>query len=142
MPVRTCIRLEYVTVISYSVSSFSFSTSIFSLFISSFLLFIDRYIDVYAHNVLVTIEGHAKLCDFGASFFYSPTKFETGFPAGFEKVEVQAYGLLVHDLSIRLAGEVEEVSKIKHVLDRIVEMCRSPSVVGRPSFGDIVNMLK
>jgi hypothetical protein len=86
--------------------------------------------------VLVTPKGHAKLCDFGASFFYSASS-----TAGFEKIEVQAYGLLVYDLSVRLAGYEEEVGKCKQILDRIVELCRHPNAAKRPSFSDIVQML-
>eukprot|EP00026_Physarum_polycephalum_P009381 Phypoly_transcript_09502.p1 GENE.Phypoly_transcript_09502~~Phypoly_transcript_09502.p1 ORF type:complete len:444 (+),score=53.84 Phypoly_transcript_09502:52-1383(+) len=95
--------------------------------------------DVYAHNVLVTPEGHAKLCDFGASFFYSRA---SPYGSGFEKMEVQAYGLLVHDLSIRLAGEGEDVAKCKAVLDGIVELCRRPNYPERPTFQEIVNALQ
>jgi hypothetical protein len=84
------------------------------------------------------MEGHAKLCDFGASFFYSCTS-----PIeGFEKMEVQAYGLLVYDLSIRLAGNEEEVQNCKALLDKIVGQCRCLDYHKRPTFQEIVNIFQ
>jgi hypothetical protein len=87
--------------------------------------------------VLVSPEGRAKLCDFGASFFYSINALHS-----FERTEVQAFGLLVRDLSVRVAGgEFERVNKTKAKLDKIVELTCQPNVAARPSFAQLVEMM-
>lgn len=87
--------------------------------------------DIYAHNLLVNPEGHAKLCDFGASFFYSPNS-----PIGFEKIEVQAYGLLIRDLSVRVDDE-----NMRTKLQKVFELCTLDVPANRPSFKEIEVML-
>lgn len=112
----------------------------YALFLSCFLFLILVLLDVYAHNVLVTQEGNAKLCDFGASFFYSPSS-----PFGFEKIEVQAYGLLVHDLASRVADEKEEKGEkrqsVKEKLEEVSTLCLLPVAHERPSFNEIIDLL-
>lgn len=120
-----------------------------------YYIYLTNYtIDVYAHNVLVTQEGNATLCDFGASFFYSRSS-----PRTFEQIEVQAYGLLVHDLAVRVdesltnkemevekekeekEREMEKAKSMKERLQKISACCLLPVASERPTFSDICNLL-
>lgn len=53
--------------------------------------------DVYAHNVMASEEGHATLCDYGASFAY-----HKGGAVPYEAQEVRAFGLMLADMVQRL----------------------------------------
>jgi hypothetical protein len=59
--------------------------------------------DVYAHNILVGEGGTAKLGDFGAAFPYGGAVGLGLEPAGFERLEVRAFAILVDELAERMA---------------------------------------
>lgn len=108
---------------------------------------------MYAHNILVTTDGSATLCDFGASFAY-----ENSHQVFFQAMEVRAFGLFLRDL----VGQVSFESTIKFSLssdlspdmDELPPGCqqlvllkglsdcclREPNL--RPAFSDIVSTLK
>ncbi|KAK9811060.1 hypothetical protein WJX73_010040 [Symbiochloris irregularis] len=63
--------------------------------------------DLYAHNVLADKQGHAVLCDFGASFFYKPED-----TTAFEAQEVRAFGLFLKDINARLDSQNEDYQSL------------------------------
>lgn len=91
---------------------------------------------MYAHNVIVDLEadeGHAILCDFGASFRYPKNS-----GVDFQALEVRAFGLYVQDL-IKHAREGEAVvTKLREMVDG----CLDTDVAKRPTFSKIVKSLQ
>lgn len=92
---------------------------------------------MYAHNVIVDLEGGGKstLCDFGASFFY-PRQQEG--EVDFEALEVRAYGLYLQDLLRHAGGDEATVVEEMQVL---AERCLLPMVSERPRFKEISTVL-
>lgn len=58
--------------------------------------------DLYAHNTLVTAQGHALLGDFGAATVYGTNH---GNKQDIERLEVRAFGHLLQDLVTRVATQ-------------------------------------
>mmetsp|Transcript_12813 Transcript_12813/g.34948 ORF Transcript_12813/g.34948 Transcript_12813/m.34948 type:complete len:601 (+) Transcript_12813:51-1853(+) len=74
--------------------------------------------DVYAHNVLLDRQqGKATLCDFGASFAYKPTEWF------WERMEVRAYGLLLHDMVERIQSPPSQCAPGVQRLQQLVQAC-------------------
>lgn len=110
--------------------------------------------DFYAHNILVDDAGHALLGDFGAACFISETDGSQAL--GLEKIEVRAFGCLLEELLERVDMDPEEVasgvlaksvksssiSTIANELDLLKVRCLSAEVKQRPSFKEIVYLLK
>lgn len=86
---------------------------------------------MYAHNVLVSESGAAKICDFGASFFYPVNS-----TLAFERMEMRAFGLLMQDLITRIMEELPMETK-----QRLVEICNA-ALQKRILFKDVVEQLK
>ena len=111
--------------------------------------------DVYAHNILVSTEGKAVLCDFGASFVYA--SHQRSF---FEAMEIRAFGLFLQDLSaqvrseggkICLPGEAQKFQgkqdgpaqqDILEVLRSVSKWCLCTIPGARPSFTEVVSALE
>lgn len=67
--------------------------------------------DLYAHNILVDPEtGEPKLSDFGASFHYGSSSADA---AKFERLEVRAYGVLLHELLHRCSGNTPQTKRLQ-----------------------------
>jgi hypothetical protein len=59
--------------------------------------------DLYAHNILLGLNGAPKLGDFGATFQYKGTAVAD---EPFERIEVRAFGCLAEEVAARVsAGE-------------------------------------
>lgn len=91
--------------------------------------------DVYAHNVLADEAGNGVLCDYGASFFYSPAH-----PVAWQPMEVRAFGLLLKDLVERLEPDTPE--EAKHALLVMVHACCFSGTTKRPLFAELCHQLE
>lgn len=86
--------------------------------------------DLYAHNTLVDDEGNTLFGDFGAASFYNHSDAKIA-PA-LERIEVSAFGYLLHDL-LGLCSEANEHStiiKLKQLRDASIDA----DVLSRPGF--------
>ncbi|PSC71659.1 kinase [Micractinium conductrix] len=96
--------------------------------------------DVYAHNVMVSEEGHATLCDYGASFPY-----HKGGPVSYEAHEVRAFGLMLADMVRRMdigfQGMEQLLNAQKELLAVVQQCCSGPPAL-RPTFGAVGRRLK
>eukprot|EP00656_Telonema_subtile_P043360 TRINITY_DN49726_c0_g1_i1.p1 TRINITY_DN49726_c0_g1~~TRINITY_DN49726_c0_g1_i1.p1 ORF type:complete len:456 (-),score=77.57 TRINITY_DN49726_c0_g1_i1:92-1459(-) len=88
--------------------------------------------DVFAHNMLVTAEGAAAICDFGASFFYQKSLIDM------ERKEVRAFGILIQDMHSLVSREADSKAtdlvgeKVARILLASQECLQEESK--RPSF--------
>jgi hypothetical protein len=114
--------------------------------------------DVYAHNVLLLEAGlasEATLCDFGAAFGYDSQPLrEAGID--FERLEARGFGLMLRDLSQRvasgaagasasradLAGVAAVDAAVAQALARAADACTQPHVAARPRFADVAAELE
>jgi hypothetical protein len=94
--------------------------------------------DLYAHNTLVSPEGHALLGDFGAATMYDPSNVTTA-PL-LERIEVRAFGILLSELLDR-ASVSNDDSRRLGALRALVNECVSLPTASRPSFERIVQLL-
>ncbi|KAL4857990.1 Plant intracellular Ras-group-related LRR protein 5 [Chlorella vulgaris] len=96
--------------------------------------------DVYAHNVMASEEGHATLCDYGASFAY-----HKGGAVPYEAQEVRAFGLMLADMVQRLDIDfkgMDQVLKAQQDLLSLVQQCVSGPPIRRPTFGAVRRRLR
>lgn len=103
--------------------------------------------DVYAHNIVADEQGNATLLDYGASFLYNRSSSSSSSSVDFERLEIRAYGLFLHDLHQRLRREEEqeeeEAARIRRlILKDVVAQCLSPEVHVRPTFTEVLHILK
>lgn len=87
--------------------------------------------DVYAHNVVVDSQGRATLVDMGAAWGYPQ-----GCSVDFERLEVRAFGLLLHELAQRTQGGVDRE------LGAVAQACLQEQVDGRPCFRELERSLQ
>ena len=88
----------------------------------------------YSHSfpaVCTDAEGHATLCDFGASFLYTP---EPGLHL--EACEVRALGLMLRDLAER-GGP-----RVAWICQDLVPQCCATDVAARPTFKELGNQFE
>lgn len=93
--------------------------------------------DLYAHNILTDVQGHALLTDFGAASFYSCACQDREM---LERIEVRAFGCLMEDLIERVddATAVDQRSKTAlQALRLLMDRCFKDNVLDRPSFVDL-----
>lgn len=88
--------------------------------------------DLYAHNILHDGAGGALLGDFGAASLYDATDRTRA--AGFERLEVRAFGYLLGELLERCEPRT---SAGRHALDTLAVACLNEAIDARPSFGEI-----
>ncbi|UOQ50763.1 leucine-rich repeat-containing protein kinase family protein [Hymenobacter cellulosivorans] len=89
--------------------------------------------DLYAHNILTTPAGAARLSDFGAASFFAPS---SALAPGLQRLEVRAFGCLLEELLAHCeAGEAdaEAFQKLQELQQRCVS---SPGEV-RPLFAEV-----
>ncbi|MCX7206395.1 MAG: leucine-rich repeat-containing protein kinase family protein [Proteobacteria bacterium] len=87
--------------------------------------------DLYAHNILLNIEGKALLGDFGAASFYDSKD------TLLQKIEVRAFACLLEELISRTDGS-------SMILDRLINLqisCAQSHISKRPLFADIRQQL-
>jgi RIO-like serine/threonine protein kinase len=89
--------------------------------------------DVYAHNIMFDDHARPVICDFGASFCYSADADAERF---FERMEVRAYGLFMHDVVARIVGEsgAADGVVVQQQLQQLVQQCLVGSAMQRPLF--------
>ncbi|AOR70732.1 protein kinase [Burkholderia stabilis] len=92
--------------------------------------------DLYAHNILHDGEGGALLGDFGAASLYDVNDRMRG--AGFERLEVRAFGYLLGELLERCEPRAWAG---RHALDALAAACLNEDVDARPSFAEITAAL-
>ncbi|MEA3492610.1 MAG: leucine-rich repeat-containing protein kinase family protein [Campylobacterota bacterium] len=94
--------------------------------------------DLYAHNILVNIEGESMLGDFGASSIYDLSDKEMRF----EPLEVRAFGILLGELLDRSITTNHSQKKSLIALERLKTECIDEEVKSRPLFDEIDKRLK
>jgi hypothetical protein len=92
--------------------------------------------DVYAHNVLFSNDGDAKLCDFGAASMYDPS---LPTEAWREKLDVAGYGHLIEELLQRVVMEKSQ-DALMSTLRELATACLG-DVSHRPTFNAITKVL-
>lgn len=97
--------------------------------------------DLYAHNVLCNLEGHAQLGDFGAASFL-PTS-DAQMSESLQRIEVRAFGILLGELLAHCVELTHEsIQTIKSNLDVLQQQCMQSEVSGRPLFAAIAQELE
>jgi hypothetical protein len=100
--------------------------------------------DVYAHNIMFDDHARPVICDFGASFCYSADADPGRF---FERMEVRAYGLFMHDVVARISGDAGAVdgfqthNSVVQQLQQLVQLCLADSAMQRPRFAQLEQQL-
>ena len=94
--------------------------------------------DIYAHNILVSSEGHCLLTDFGAASVKSPAHFSIEQLKLLEKIEVRAFGCLVDDIMQRLNSQNSAL--IDH-FNQLKQACLEEDIYKRPNFSEIYQYL-
>jgi hypothetical protein len=93
--------------------------------------------DLYGHNILVSAD-HALVSDFGAACIYQGNpSLDTEM---LERIEVQAYGILVHELLAHTAKSTSpQDNETLWALQRLADKSCSANVAARPRFSEIVS---
>jgi hypothetical protein len=89
--------------------------------------------DLYAHNILWAENGDCLLGDFGAAAFYPD--IETG--ARLERIEVQAFGILLGELLACCDASEVEMAELRGLQGRCVQR----EVMARPRFSEVAALL-
>jgi predicted Ser/Thr protein kinase len=96
--------------------------------------------DLYAHNILVTMNGEAYLGDFGAASAYEPMDTEQG--QAWERLEVRAFGCLLEELLERSESTNNEAEKLAvEELQLLKSRCLEFQPLTRPLFPEIYEIL-
>ncbi|MBC7720548.1 MAG: serine/threonine-protein kinase [Pedobacter sp.] len=95
--------------------------------------------DLYAHNTLVDIEANTLFGDFGAASLYDVTEPNTA--TALQQIEVSAFGCLLQDLLAHTMFN-EEHHTAMDVLTTLQQACLQPTVLNRPNFVSIIEILK
>ncbi|WP_201981053.1 leucine-rich repeat-containing protein kinase family protein [Hymenobacter rubidus] len=86
--------------------------------------------DLYAHNILNTIEGNALLGDFGAACFFDAEDAELA--TALQRLEIRAFGCLLEEL----LTHCDEADKAP-ALWELQRRCVQPEVSARPLFAEV-----
>ena len=89
--------------------------------------------DLYAHNILHTVDGDALLSDFGAAAFFDVN--DAAIAQGLEKLEVRALGCLLEEL----AKQCDTTSQLRQLqaLAQLAQECLHETPAKRPSLANI-----
>ncbi len=90
--------------------------------------------DLYAHNILHTVDGDALLSDFGAAAFFDVN--DAAIAQGLEKLEVRALGCLLEELAMQCDGTP------LHALAQLAQECLHETPAKRPSLANICAKLE
>ena len=94
--------------------------------------------DLYAHNILNTIEGNALLGDFGAASFFNSE--ETATAQALQRLEVRAFGCLLEEL-LTHCDEADKAPNAVATLWDLQRRCVTLEVSARPLFAEIERVL-
>jgi hypothetical protein len=95
--------------------------------------------DLYAHNILHTVEGDALLSDFGAAAFFDAN--DTSRAQGLEQLEVRALGCLLEELATQCDATAHE-AHFHHVLTQLAQACMGEEPAQRPRLAQVYDALK
>jgi len=98
--------------------------------------------DLYAHNTLIGLHGHAVLGDFGAAAFYDQSNLAVA--QAIEQIEVRAFGCLLEELLERVDLAPEASASNDQRLKSAQELCHQcllPLVAQRPLFRELEERL-
>lgn len=93
--------------------------------------------DLYGHNILHDLEGHALLGDFGAASLYDK---DGPYAASLQRLEVRAFGYLLEEMLARVAVPLA-LGESRKRLEALLKACLSPVLRERPSFAEIEKIL-
>ncbi|KAL8293960.1 hypothetical protein RB597_008193 [Gaeumannomyces tritici] len=94
--------------------------------------------DLYAHNILVSGDGHALLGDMGAATIYGDQRFPL-----LEKLEVLAFSHLIEDvLGLMGRGSHDDHAEVREQLQDIHRQCSAPHPSDRPGFAAVIEALR
>jgi hypothetical protein len=94
--------------------------------------------DLYAHNILHTTEGDARLSDFGAASFFDVR--ETALAHDLEKIEVRALGCLLKELAALCDATRLENEKLQ-AMAQLAQQCLCEQPARRPSLAEVRDQL-
>ena len=94
--------------------------------------------DLYAHNILTTIEGNALLGDFGAASFFDAEEVEMA--TAVQRLEVRAFGCLLEEL-LEHCAEADKAPAAVATLWDLQRRCGQAEVGARPLFAEIERVL-
>jgi serine/threonine protein kinase len=93
--------------------------------------------DLYGHNILVS-EDRALVSDFGAACIYQGNSLLDS--AMLERIEVHAYGILLHELLAHVTtSSSPQHGKKLAALQQLADHCCSMNVAARPGFSEILS---
>jgi hypothetical protein len=98
--------------------------------------------DLYAHNTLIGVDGHAVLGDFGAAAFYDQS--DSAVAQALEQIEVRAFGCLFEELLERVdrdSGLADQQRAALQAAHELCAQCFAPLVKQRPLFKTIEESL-
>ncbi len=95
--------------------------------------------DLYAHNILHTLEGAALLSDFGAAAFFDVTN--TARAQSLEKLEVRALGCLLEELALQCDATPSHLTH-HQALVRLALLCLCDVPAKRPSLAEVCAKLE
>ncbi|MGY3090221.1 hypothetical protein ACVWYF_003276 [Hymenobacter sp. UYAg731] len=94
--------------------------------------------DLYAHNILTTIEGNALLGDFGAASFFDVEDAE--WAMALQRLEVRAFGGLLEEL-LTHCDEADKAPAAVAALWELQRRCVQAEGAARPLFAEIEQVL-
>jgi serine/threonine protein kinase len=98
--------------------------------------------DLYAHNTLIGVDGHAVLGDFGAAAFYDQS--DSAVAQALEQIEVRAFGCLFEELLERVdrdSGLTDQQRAALQAAQELCAQCFASLVKQRPLFKTIEERL-
>jgi hypothetical protein len=99
---------------------------------TSHVLILIPYAHYITHYIHITDpDGNATLCDFGASFMFTPEACYQ-----FEAAEVRAFGLMMKDIAQRGGPQVAWITQ------DLATLCTSLKLSDRPTFRELGNQLE
>jgi hypothetical protein len=90
--------------------------------------------DLYAHNILHTVEGDALLSDFGAAAFFDVN--DAALAKGLENLEVRALGCLLQELAAHCHTAQHSTPKLE-VLAQLAQLCMCDEPAMRPGLAQV-----
>jgi len=91
--------------------------------------------DLYAHNILATVDGDALLGDFGAASFFDAA---TPAAASLQRLEARAFGHLLEELLAQCPASADANETIvRRAWVDLQLRCTQPTVAARPLFAEI-----